>query len=238
MQKEVRNMSIADNVARVREKIAISAEKAGRLPEEISLVAATKTQSGGDIRTAIGAGIGICGENRVQEMVSHLEENAYEGAALHFIGHLQRNKIKSVVGQVDLIHSVSSSRLLTDIGKIAENRGICQNILLEINLGREESKTGFFVEEIDEICHIACETSGINLNGFMAIPPQTDREAESEKFFERLFQLYIDFSLKMSHNYKEFNCLSMGMTGDYHLAIAQGSTMVRVGTGIFGERKP
>ncbi|MFI3253313.1 MAG: YggS family pyridoxal phosphate-dependent enzyme [Eubacteriales bacterium] len=229
-------MSIADCVARVQEEIAEAAIKAGRNPEDISLVAATKTQSHEAIVAGIQAGVTICGENRVQEMVAHQKENSYQGARLDFIGHLQRNKIKQVVGQVDLIQSVSSRSLMEDIGKYAEKCGICQNILLEINLGEEDSKSGFFVEELDEICHISLETVGINVKGFMAIPPQVQAEWEKEKFFERLFQLYIDFSPKMSHNYKEFNCLSMGMSGDFAQAIAQGSTMVRIGTALFGQR--
>lgn len=228
--------SMEERIARVEEKIARAALASGRKAEDISLVAATKTQSSSRIIEAIGAGVKICGENRVQEMLEHLEHNAYEGGRLDFIGHLQRNKVRSVVGKVDLIQSVSSLELLEEIGKYAKKMNISQNILLQINLVKETSKGGFFVEEIDEICHKAVETTGINLKGFMGIPPNYQEDYELEKFFARLYQLYLDFSQKMSHNDNEFNCLSMGMSGDFELAIAGGSTMVRVGTALFGER--
>ncbi len=230
-------MSIADNVARVQEKMAQAAIKSGRNPKDITLVAATKTQNHQSICQAISAGVEICGENRVQEMKAHLEENSYQGARLDFIGHLQSNKVKQVVGQVSLIHSVSSRHIMEEISKNAQKQSMTQDILFEINLGEESSKSGFLIEEMDEICHMSCETSGINVRGFMAIPPVMENFVTQEKFFERLFQLYIDFSGKMSDNYKEFNCLSMGMSQDYRLAIAQGSTLVRVGTALFGQRR-
>lgn len=136
-----------------------------------------------------------------------------------------------------LIHSVGSQHILEEIGKRAEKQSIMQDILLEVNLGKESSKSGFFVEEMDEIFHIALETKGINLKGLMAIPPVMENPVTQEKNFERLFRLYIDFSRKMSDNCIEFNCLSMGMSQDYPYAIAQGSTMVRIGTAIFGARR-
>lgn len=230
-------MGIADNLARVQEKMAQAAIKSGRDPKDITLVGATKTQNHETISTAISAGLEICGENRVQEMKANLEKNAYQGARLDFIGHLQSNKVKQVVGQVSLIHSVSSRHIMEEVSKNAQKQAITQDILLEINLAKEESKSGFIVDEMDEICHIACETSGINVKGFMAIPPVMENSVTQEKFFERLFQLYIDFSPKMTDNYREFNCLSMGMSDDYELAIKQGSTLVRVGTALFGPRQ-
>ncbi len=230
-------MSIADRVKRVEENIANACIKAGRNPDQVSLVAASKTQNHLAIQEAIQAGVKICGENRVQEMQANLAHNAYDGARIDFIGTLQRNKVKQVVGTASLIHSVTSEKLLEEISKSANHLQISQDILLEINLGQESSKSGFIIEEIDEICHKCVETSGINLKGFMAIPPPSTDKRETEKFFERLFHLYIDFSAKMSHNYKEFHCLSMGMSQDYEMAIAHGSTLVRVGTALFGQRK-
>lgn len=229
-------MTISDRVARVEEKIVNAALACGRDPKEISLVAATKTQSPEAIAEAISAGIRICGENRVQEMVANQKCQAYEGSRLDFIGHLQSNKVKQVVGQVDLIHSVGSRHILEEISKNADKLSIRQNILLEVNLAQEPSKNGFFIEEMDEIFGLCCETSGINLKGLMAIPPKMEDIGVQRNFFERLYQIYIDFSPKLSHNYKEYNCLSMGMSDDYELAIAQGSTLVRVGTAIFGPR--
>lgn len=229
-------MSIAENVKKVQENMAQAAQTHGRKPEEIQLVAATKTQSTEVLREVISAGVTICGENRVQEMTEHIKKNGYQGARLDFIGHLQSNKVKQVVGQVALIHSVGSLRLLEEIGKEATKRGIIQDILLEINGEKEESKTGFFVEDIDKLYDILPKVSGINVRGLMAIPPRMKNEVEQGKIFKKLYNLYIDFSGKMVDNYKEIDCLSMGMSEDYHLAIAEGSTLVRVGTALFGQR--
>lgn len=225
-----------ENILRVQENIAKAAIQAGRDPKEISLCAATKTQSSQTIRQAIQAGITLCGENRVQEFQANQQENAYQGARVDFIGHLQTNKVKQIVGQVSLIHSVSSLRLLEEIGKQATQRNITQDILLEVNIGGEESKSGFTPEELEEIAITSTTIQGVNMRGIMAIPPKMENVSSQEKIFARLFQLYIDISAKMSDNYRELDCLSMGMSDDYQLAIAQGATLVRVGTALFGAR--
>ena len=228
-------MSIAENVAKIRAQIAEAAIAAGRDPKEIQLCAATKMNDADAVRQAIAAGVDCCGENRVQELTAKLAENAYEGAPVHFIGHLQTNKVKQVVGKVDLIQSVDSERLLKAIDKEAAKQGIIQNILLEVNVDEEASKSGFALEDILPIVEKSSEFPNICIKGLMAIPPISQFEGENLKFFQKMFQLSVDIKNKIEDNVK-VDCLSMGMSGDYPDAIKCGSTMIRVGTAIFGAR--
>ena len=165
------NMSIRENIQQVRENIAAAALSAGRRPEDITLVGASKMNDAAACREAIAAGIDALGENRVQEMTQKLAENAYDGAPLHFIGHLQRNKVKQVVGKVALIESVGSYELLEDIDRQAEKLGIVQPILLEVNVGGEEAKSGFAVSEVRAAAERAKSLSHVVLRGLMTIPP-------------------------------------------------------------------
>ena len=228
-------MSIAENVARIRSEMKEAAIACGRDPKEILLCAATKMNDADAVRQAIRAGVDCCGENRVQELTAKLAENAYEGAPVHFIGHLQTNKVKQVVGKVDLIQSVDSERLLKEINKEAAKQGIIQNILLEVNIGEESSKSGFQAEDIPEIIEKMGIFPNVCVKGLMAIPPISEKEGENRKFFQKMFHLYVDIQNKIDDNVK-VDCLSMGMSGDYQDAIACGSTMIRVGTAIFGAR--
>ena len=228
-------MSIAKNVARVREEIAAAAIACGRDPREIRLCAATKMNDADAVRQAIAAGVDCCGENRVQELTAKLAENAYAGAPVHFIGHLQTNKVRQVVGKVDLIQSVDSERLLRAINTEAAKQGILQNILLEVNIGEEASKSGFRAEDILPLLEKNGEFSNICIKGLMAIPPIQQNSGENLKFFQKMFHLSVDIMAKKYDNVM-VDCLSMGMSGDYPEAIACGSTMVRVGTAIFGAR--
>ena len=228
-------MSIAENVARIRAEMNEAAVRCGRDPKEILLCAATKMNDADAVRQAIAAGVDCCGENRVQELTAKLSENAYEGAPVHFIGHLQTNKVKQVVGKVDLIQSVDSERLLKEINKEAAKQGIIQNILLEVNIGEEASKSGFQAEDIPAVVKKMGEFPNVCMKGLMAIPPISEKEGENRKFFQKMFQLYVDIQNKINDNVK-VDCLSMGMSGDYQDAIACGSTMIRVGTAIFGAR--
>ena len=228
-------MSIAENVARIRQEIAQAAIACGRDPSEILLCAATKMNDADAVREAIRAGVDCCGENRVQELTQKLEQNAYEGAPVHFIGHLQTNKVKQVVGKVDLIQSVDSERLLRAIDKEAAKQGIIQNILLEVNIGEEASKSGFREEDILPIVEKSGEFSNICIKGLMAIPPISQNSGDNLKFFQKMFHLSVDITNKIEDNVK-VDCLSMGMSGDYPDAIRCGSTMIRVGTAIFGAR--
>ena len=228
-------MSIAENVARVRSEMEAAALACGRNPKEILLCAATKMNDAEAVREAIRAGVDCCGENRVQELTAKLAENAYEGAPVHFIGHLQTNKVKQVVGKVDLIQSVDSERLLRSIDKEAAKQGIRQDILLEVNIGEEASKSGFAAEDILPIVEKISEFPNVCVKGLMAIPPISYNSGENLKFFQKMFQLTVDIKAKIDDNVM-VDCLSMGMSGDYEDAIAAGSTMIRVGTAIFGAR--
>ena len=187
------------------------------------------------VREAIRAGVDCCGENRVQELLEKLGQNAYEGAPVHFIGHLQTNKVKQVVGKVDLIQSVDSERLLRAIDKEAAKQGIIQDILLEVNIGEEASKSGFEADDILPLMEKVCEFPNICIKGLMAIPPISTKNGENLKFFQKMFQLSVDIKTKKYDNVM-VDCLSMGMSGDYPDAIRCGSTMIRVGTAIFGAR--
>ena len=228
-------MSIAENVARIKAEMAAAAIAAGRDPKDILLCAATKMNDSENVRQAIAAGVDCCGENRVQELTQKLSENAYEGAPVHFIGHLQTNKVKQVVGKVSLIHSVDSQRLLEAINKEAAKQGIIQDILLEINIGNEESKSGFCKEEIPQLLQTMGDFANIRVRGLMAIPPICQNSTDNHKFFQEMCNLSVDITAKKYDNVS-VEILSMGMSDDYADAIACGSTMIRVGTAIFGSR--
>ena len=228
-------MSIAENIARIRAEMNAAAIATGRNPDEILLCAATKMNDADAVRQAIAAGVDLCGENRVQELVEKSAQNAYEGAPVHFIGVLQTNKVKQVVGKVDLIQSVDSLRLLTAIAREAEKQGIVQDILLEVNVGGEESKSGFAPEEIMDAVEKVTAFANLRLRGLMAIPPISHNPGDNCKFFKKISQLSVDIMAKKGDNVR-VDVLSMGMYDDYVDAIACGSTMIRVGTAIFGAR--
>ena len=228
-------MSIAENVARIRREMELAALAAGRDPGSIQLCAATKMNSADAVREAIRAGVDCCGENRVQELTQKLAENAYEGAPVHFIGHLQTNKVRQVVGKVSLIQSVDSLRLLAAIDAEARRQGIVQDILLEINIGGEESKSGFAPEELEEALPKVREFPNICVKGLMCIPPIGEKNGDSAIFFKKMCKISVDIIRKKYDNVK-VDCMSMGMSQDFPDAIANGSTMIRVGTAIFGAR--
>ena len=228
-------MSIAENVAKILSDIEQAAIAAGRDPREITLCAATKMNDADRVRQAIAAGVRCCGENKVQELTAKLADNAYEGSQLHFIGHLQTNKVKQVVGKVSLIQSVDSLRLLEAIEKEAAKQGIVQDILLEINIGEESSKSGLRIEEVYAMLEKVAISSSLRVKGLMAIPPTCQNPGDNNKFFEEMCNLSVDITAKKYDNVS-MEILSMGMYDDYADAIAHGSTMIRVGTAIFGAR--
>ncbi len=228
-------MSIAENIAHIRAQIHTAAIEAGRDPKSILLCAATKMNDAQNVRQAIAGGVDCCGENRVQELTKKLAENAYEGAPVHYIGHLQTNKVRQVVGKVDLIQSVDSVRLLEAIQKEAAKQNIVQKVLLEINIGCEESKSGFAPAQIFEICEKMTYFPNIQVEGLMAIPPICQNPGENRKFFQEMYHLAVDITAKKYDNIR-VRILSMGMSDDYRDAIACGSTMIRIGTAIFGAR--
>jgi pyridoxal phosphate enzyme (YggS family) len=228
-------MSIAENVAKVLAELEQAAREVGRDPKEITLCAATKMNDSARVREAIAAGVRCCGENRVQELTQKLSENAYEGADIHFIGHLQTNKVKQVVGKVSLIQSIDSERLLQAVSKEAVRQGIQQDILLEINIGEEASKTGFSIRDILPLLENLAGYPNVRVRGLMAIPPVCQNQGDNDKFFEEIHALAVDIQTKKYDNVC-MEILSMGMSGDYADAIAHGSTMIRIGTAIFGAR--
>ena len=228
-------MSISENVAAIRAKMNAAAIAAGRDPKEVLLCAATKMNDAQAVRDAIAAGVDCCGENRVQELTAKLAENAYDGAPVHFIGHLQTNKVKQVVGKVDLIQSVDSLRLLQAIDREAGRQGILQEVLLEINIGNEESKTGFRKEEVWNVLEELPKYPNVFVRGLMAIPPICQNPGENTKFFQEILQLSVDITEKKYDNVC-VDLLSMGMSDDFEDAIRCGSNMIRIGTAIFGAR--
>ena len=228
-------MSIEENVKQIKAQMRTAALQAGRDPDSVLLCAATKMNDAEAVRRAIRAGVDCCGENRVQELTEKLAQNAYEGVPVHFIGHLQTNKVKFVVGKVALIQSVDSLRLLEAIQKQAEKLGIMQDILLEVNIAKQESKSGFTKEELPSVLERASDFSNIRVRGFMAIPPIVENPTDNHKFFQEMCNLSVDITTKKYDNVW-VDVLSMGMSDDYADAIACGSTMVRVGTAIFGKR--
>ena len=227
--------SIAENIRVIRETMAQAAKAAGREPSEVLLCAATKMNDAAAVREAVAAGVDCCGENRVQELTQKLAEGAYTGKPVHFIGHLQTNKVKQVVGRVDLIESVDRMELLECIEKTAAKLGIVQPILLEVNIGAEESKSGFLQEEIWQAVEKMADFPHCRLRGLMAIPPISLHPGDNRRYFAEMRNLFVDISEKKYDNVG-MECLSMGMSGDYADAIAEGATMIRVGTAIFGPR--
>ena len=219
----------------IREKMDAAARAAGREPREVLLCAATKMNDAARVREAVAAGVDLCGENRVQELTQKLGEHAYDGVPVHFIGHLQTNKVRQVVGKVALIQSVDRMELLACIEKVAARQGLVQDILLEVNVGHEESKSGFDPDAMDEILDKLEAFPHCRVRGLMAIPPISEKKGDNCRFFEKIQRLSVDIAAKNKHNIS-MEILSMGMTDDFEDAIACGSTMIRVGTAIFGAR--
>ena len=228
-------MTIAENIRMIRAEIQTAALSAGKDPSKILLLAATKMNDADRVQQAIRAGVDICGENRVQEMLEKNEQSAYAGCPLHFIGHLQKNKVRQVVGLAELIHGVHDTELLEAIHKEAKKRGIVQDVLLEVNIAAEESKSGFAPEKIADALHFASALDCIRVRGLMAIPPVCENSAENRPYFARMEQLFVDNSGKKYDNV-HMDFLSMGMSGDYREAVAFGANILRLGSAIFGPR--
>ena len=226
--------SIRENIAAIRAQIDAAARETGRTGADITLVGASKMNGAAACQEAIAAGIDALGENRVQEMTAKLAEDAYRGAPLHFIGHLQRNKVKQGVGKAALIQSIGSAELLAEVDRQAEKLGIVQDILLEVNIGGEEAKSGFAPDAVEQAAAQAKTLAHVRVRGLMTIPPADATREENMAYFAKVRALYVDISRKMYDNGLEY--LSMGMSGDFADAIRAGANMVRVGSAIFGAR--
>lgn len=233
---ENRLKSVEENYKRVLENVKESAVKAGRSESDVRLMCVTKTVEPVYINKAIELGADLIGENRVQEYLGKRDELNLNGVERHLIGHLQTNKVKQIVGEVDMIESVSSVKLAKEISKVSLQKGIVTNCLVEVNVGKEESKSGIFLEELEEtLCEIA-ELPAIKIKGLMTIPPICETPDEARRYFAMLRQSFIDIKDKKTDNI-DMEILSMGMSGDYEAAVAEGSNIVRVGSAIFGARQ-
>ena len=217
------------------ENIARAAEESGRTAGDIIFLAATKTVDPAAINHAISLGLRYIGENRVQELLSKYDAYDLEHASLQFIGHLQTNKVRQIVGKVDLIQSVDSVKLAEEISRCSKKLGISTDILLEVNVGREENKSGVMPEQLPELIENIRSIDAIKVRGLMAIPPICENAQENSKFFDIMRNIFLDIKAKNIDNIS-MDILSMGMSDDYAEAIRCGANMIRVGSALFGAR--
>lgn len=226
---------IAKQYAQIQARVATAAGKIGKRPEDITIVAVSKTQPLSAIEAAIAIGIQDFGENKPQEL---RDKVAYFEQPLnwHMIGNLQRNKIKYVLGHCGLIHSVDSIKLLDSLEQECQKRGVKVEVLLQINVSREQSKAGFYPEQIDQVLALAATLKHVQVKGLMTIPPYVEDPEQNRQYFSALHQIFVDIKMKNIDNIA-MDYLSMGMTGDFEVAIEEGATHIRVGTGIFGTRQ-
>ena len=225
---------IKDNVAEVEANIQKACERAGRSRDEVTLIAVSKTKPVSDIYEVMETGIKEYGENKVQELCDKIETIS-EPLNWHMIGHLQRNKVKYIVDKVRMIHSVDSLRLAQQISSEAVKKGVDVDILIEVNVAEEASKFGLSTEAVIQLAEDISKLPAVHIRGLMTVAPLTENPEDNRPYFRNLRQLAVDIARKNIDNVT-MNELSMGMTGDYEVAIEEGATMVRVGTGIFGTR--
>ena len=225
---------ISENLEYVRRNIEEACMRVGRRPEEVTLITVSKTHPVPILKEAYEAGARDFGENKVQELVDKLPQLP-EDIKWHMIGHLQRNKVKYIIGSTTLIHSVDSLKLAREINSEAMKREITVDILIEVNVAEEESKFGVTVREVPALTEEIAKLPGVRIKGLMTIAPYTENPEENRAIFRKLKQLSVDITAKNIDNVS-MNVLSMGMTGDYIVAVEEGATCVRVGTGIFGQR--
>lgn len=223
------------NYAKICEDIAAAAQSVGKTADDITFLAATKTVDAPLINHAISLGLSYIGENRVQELLSKYDDYDLEHASLQFIGHLQTNKVRQIVGKVDLIQSVDSVKLASEISRCSSKLGITTDILVEVNIGREANKSGVMPEQLDELLAQLSEIEAIRVKGLMAIPPICDFAQENRKFFDNMRNIFLDIRSKNIDNIS-MDILSMGMSDDYTEAIKCGANMVRIGSALFGAR--
>jgi len=236
MPDEGRLRAVEDNYKRILDNVKEAAVRAGRSEASVRLMCVTKTVEAPYINRVLELGADLIGENRVQEYLGKKDALKLCGVEKHLIGHLQTNKVKQIVGQVDMIESVSSVKLAKEISKVSLNMGIVTDCLVEVNIGREESKSGVYIEQLDEALAEIVQLPAIRIKGLMTIPPICENENEARRYFEKMHRAFVDIKDKKTDN-MDISILSMGMSGDYEAAIAEGSNIVRVGSAIFGERK-
>ena len=235
LSDEQRFSAIEENLKIINEEIAEAAIKSGRMPQDVNLMAVTKTVESRFINHAIDNGIKLIGENKVQEFLLKEPELNLESCKAHLIGHLQSNKVKKIVGKVDTVQSVDTVLIAKEIGKRSLEASVTTKILLEVNVGNEESKFGFTADELfEKACEIS-EIKGVAIDGLMCVAPILEKEAEIRAVFSNMHRMFIDIGAKNMDNVN-MNILSMGMSGDYKYAILEGANLVRVGSAIFGMR--
>lgn len=221
------------NFSAVQEELSRAVKKSNRSLEDITLLAATKTVDAETINYAISKGISFIGENKVQEFLS--KDNLVNVATRHFIGHLQTNKVKDIIDKVDMIESVDSIKLAREISKQAQKKNITMDILLEVNIGGEESKWGFTPENTEEAVREIAALSNLRIKGLMTIPPICGQNEDNREFFRKMYKLFVDIRDKNIDN-SSMEILSMGMSDDFAVAVEEGATLIRLGTALFGKR--
>ncbi len=225
---------LLDNLKDVEARVSAACERAGRDRSEVTLIAVSKTKPIEDLQIIYDAGIREFGENKVQELTGKIEAMPND-INWHMIGHLQRNKVKYIVGKVGLIHSVDSYRLAEEINIHAKKQGIVQPVLIEVNAAEEESKFGLKLDEVKRFCEEITHLDGIQVKGLMTIAPNVVVAEDNRAIFHKIKDLSVDIA-RENYNNIDMTILSMGMTGDFEIAIEEGATHVRVGTAIFGAR--
>lgn len=233
MEKSYSNIKY--NIDTIKDNIANAALSAGRNPEDISLMAVTKTVPPEKVNVAIHSGVALLGENRAQELLSKVDYYDKDNAEIHFIGALQSNKVRQIVDHVSMIHSVDRLSLAKEIDKQCATRNKIMDVLIQVNIGAEDTKSGVATDEILDLAHNLEDFKNIRLRGLMCIPPVLSTKKELEQYFYTMKQYLVDIQSKKGDN-NSVNVLSMGMSGDYETAVAHGATIVRVGSAIFGER--
>ena len=227
---------VRENMEDVKERIRVACGRAGRPQNDVTLIAVSKTKPLELVREAYEAGARDFGENKVQDLLDRIDALPSD-IRWHMIGHLQRNKVKYIIGKVAMIHSVDSLRLAEEIGRESVKHQVDTDILIEVNVAGEESKFGVSVEEAPQLVEDISRMPAVHVRGLMTIAPFVENAEENRQYFRKLKQLSVDIERKNIDNVN-MTALSMGMTGDYSVAIEEGATCVRVGTGIFGERGP
>ena len=219
----------------INEKIAEAAMRAGKTRDDITFLSATKTVEPEYINYAISLGLSYIGENKVQELLSKYDQYNLENCSLQFIGHLQSNKVRQIVGKVDLIQSIDSMKLAKEVSKCSLKNNITSDILVEVNIGKEENKSGVMPEMLEELVEEISTLPAVNVKGLMTIPPICEKKDEIRRYFEKMNRLFLDISSKKLDNVS-MDILSMGMSSDYYEAILEGANMVRIGSALFGNR--
>lgn len=236
MPDENRIKSTIDNYNRIKNDVMETAVKAGRDPSDVRLMCVTKTVEAEYINPVLDLGADLIGENRVQEFMGKKDSLHLQGVEKHIIGHLQTNKVKYIAGEVDMIESVDSIKLAKEIDKESRKHDVVTNVLVEVNVGKEDSKSGIYIESLEELLYQMSELNNIKVKGLMTIPPICDSDKEVRQYFATMHRAFLDIDEKKINNI-DMQILSMGMSGDYESAILEGSNIVRVGSAIFGARK-